>query len=54
MTAPAPTVTRIPRTVDGCTWRAEAHTPDGRLIGATAHTRAGVLEAFADQWERFA
>lgn len=54
--AEVPDVTpyRVPRTIDGSTWRAEATAADGQLIGAEARTKARVLELFSEQWERFA
>lgn len=52
--APAPTIERIPRTVDGCTWYAYAFTASGDKVGATARTKRDALLGFADQWTRFA
>lgn len=51
--APTPTVTRIPRTVDGCTWYASAKDASGDTIGASARTKRDVLVRFSEQWERF-
>ncbi|MDL5351155.1 hypothetical protein [Microbacterium sp. zg-YB36] len=50
---PTPTVERIPRTVDGCTWYAYAEHNGGR-IGATARTKRDALVRFSAQWARFA
>lgn len=50
---PTPTVERIPRTVDGCTWYAHAE-HDGERIGATARTKRDALARFSEQWGRFA
>lgn len=51
---PTPTVERIPRTFDGCTWYAYANDANGERVGATASTRRGALARFSEQWGRFA
>lgn len=48
----APVITRIPRTVDGCTWQATVDTPNGP-VSVTARTRARVLANLTEQVERF-
>lgn len=51
---PVPTVERIPKTIDGCTWYASHPGPDGETIGATGRTKKRALESFSEQWARFA
>lgn len=51
---PTPTVERIPRTFDGCTWYAYADDASGERIGITARTKRDVLARFSEQWARFA
>lgn len=48
----APVITRIPRTLDGCTWHATVDTPNGPVV-ATARTRAQLLANLAEQVEQF-
>lgn len=54
MTIPTPTIERIPKTRDGCTWYAWATKPDGTVIGETSRTKRDLIPQFNAQWERFA
>lgn len=54
MDTPTPTIERIPKTIDGCTWYAWATKPDGTIIGATSRTKRDLLTEFSEQWSRFA
>lgn len=54
MNIPTPTIERIPKTIDGCTWYAYVTKDDGTVIGATSRTKRDLLSEFAEQWGRFA
>lgn len=54
MIIPTPTIERIPKTVDGCTWYAWATKPDGTIVGETSRTKRDLIPAFYEQWARFA
>ena len=51
---PEPTIERIPRTYDGCTWYAHAVDGTGERIGATARTKRDALTRFSERWAMFA
>lgn len=54
MHIPSPTIERIPKTIDGCTWYAWALKPDGTIVGETSRTKRDLIPAFNEQWARFA
>lgn len=53
MNTPTPTIERIPKTIDGCTWYAWATKPDGTIVGETSRTKRDLIPAFNEQWVRF-
>ena len=53
MIIPTPTIERISRTIDGCTWYAWHIMADGSVLGASSRTKRDLIPVFEAQWLRF-